>query len=176
MSYENTATKFAIGQVEKINKSNAPEQLRRFGEHCIRQAYAGNIVDTQYALDNLVQWARAPLASWFRAMGLVIDQPAINSARFTVKGVKDQKFQRKAVELAKDKSVLVSEHTVKREKKQVVLSGTAGERAGKAMEKLIAKLRKGDPDAAAYMNEVWTRKLEESIAHYIQQMPELKAA
>lgn len=175
MSHE--VTKFAMGQVEKINKANAPEQLRRFGEHCIRQAYAGNIVDTQYALDNLVQWARSPLASWFRTMGLVIDQPAINSARFTVKGVKDQKHQRKALELAKDKPVLVSEHSVKREKKSVVLKGSAGDRAQTAMEKLITRLRKDDPDTAAYLNDVWTMKVEAAIEKYIhEQMPQLKAA
>lgn len=167
-------TKFAMGQVEKINKANAPEQLRRLGEHCVRQIYAGNNADTQYALDNLVQWARAPLASWFRAMGLVIDQPAINSARFTVKGVKDQKNQRKAIELAATKPVMVSEHSVKREKKPVELKGTEGERAQKAIEKLIAKLRKDDPDAAAYLNDVWTIKVDEAIAHYVH--AELKAA
>lgn len=175
MSIEmNQVTKFAMGQVDKINKANAPEQLRRLGEHCIRQAYAGNNSDTQYALDNLVQWARAPLASWFRAMGLVIEQPAINSARFTVQGVKDQKNQRKAIELAKDKPVMVSEHQVKREKKPVELKGTEGERAQKAIEKLIAKLRKDDPDAAAYLNDVWTVKVDEAIAHYVH--AELKAA
>lgn len=173
-------TKFAMGQVEKINKANAPEQLRRLGEHCVRQIYAGNAADTQYALDNLVQWARAPLASWFRAMGLIIDQPAINSARFTVQGVKDQKNQRKAVELSATKPVMVSEHNVKREKKPAVLKGTGGERAQSAIEKLIARLRKDDPDAAAYLNDVWTMKVDAAIEKYlhdaIEVQPMLKAA
>ena len=44
----------------------------------------------------------------------------------------------------------------------------------KAIEKLIAKLRKDDPDAAAYLNDVWTVKVDEAIAHYVH--AELKAA
>jgi hypothetical protein len=174
MTTENTITKFAMDQVGKINKAHAPEQLRRLGQHCVRQAYAGNLLDTQYALDNLMQWARMPMASWLRSMGLVIDQPAVNSARFTVKGVKDQKNQRKAIELAKDKPVMVAEHAVKREKKPVVLKGTEDERVQSSIEKLIARLKKDDPAAAGLLNDIWTRK---AIEYYIkEQQPELKAA
>ena len=159
------ATKFITNAVESINKNNAGEVLRRMGEHCIKQAYANNSEDTQYALDNLVQWARKPFVNWLRSVGgLSIENPATGSARYTVEGVKDQKRQAKAIAAAKETPVLHVEHTVKAEKVVKPLEGLTGDRVAKVMEKLIAKLKNTDPDAAAFINDVWATKLEASIS------------
>lgn len=168
------STKFIINSVNSINKANAPEMLRRMGEHCIKQAYAGNVEDTQYALDNLNQWARVPFASWLRARGIDITNPPIGSARFTVNGVKNPKRQSKAIEEAKTSPVLVSDHKVHQAKKEKVLTGLAAERGQDAIIKLLKALRKTDPDAAAYVNDVWATKVEAvvdaEIASYVPQM------
>lgn len=168
------STKFIQNSVASINKNNAGEMLRRMGEHCIKQAYANNSEDTQYALDNLAQWARLPFATWLRARGVDIQQPATGSARFTVNGVKNPKRQSKAIEEAKTEAVLITEHKVKQAKVQKELTGLANERAQAAMVKLLASLRKSDPDAAAYINDVWATKVDAAIASFVPQM--LKAA
>lgn len=168
------STKFIQTSVASINKNNAGEMLRRMGEHCVKQAYANNLEDTQYALDNLAQWARLPFASWLRARGVDVQNPPTGSARFTVNGVKNPKRQSKAIEEAKTEAVLVTEHKVKTAPKVKELTGLAGERAQDAMVKLLAKLRKTDPDAAAYINDVWATKVDAAIASFVPAM--LKAA
>lgn len=172
------STKFIQTSVASINKNNAGEMLRRMGEHCIKQAYANNSEDTQYALDNLAQWARLPFATWLRARGVDIQQPATGSARFTVNGVKNPKRQSKAIEEAKTEPVLVTEHRVKQVKVEKPLEGLAADRGHDAMVKLLKALRKTDPDAAAFINDVWATKVEavlgEQIAEYVPKM--LKAA
>lgn len=169
------STKFIQNAVASINKNNAGEMLRRMGEHCIKQAYANNLEDTQYALDNLAQWARVPFASWLRATGgLTIDNPVIGSARFTITGVKNPKAQSKCIAAAKETAVLINEHKVKTAPKVKELTGLANERAQEAMVKLLKALRKTDPDAAAYINDVWATKVDAAIASFVPAM--LKAA
>lgn len=168
------STKFIQTSVASINKNNAGEMLRRMGSHCVKQAYAGNVEDTQYALDNLTQWARVPFASWLKARGLDIGNPVTGSARFTVNGVKNQKRQSKAIEESATEAVLITEHKVKVEPKAKELHGLTGERAQAAMIKLLKALRKTDPDAAAYLNDVWATKVDAAIAEFVPSM--LKAA
>lgn len=171
-------SKFIIEFVAKINKANAADQLARVGQHCVKQAYAGNIADTQYALDNLSQWARLPFAAWLKARGLDVSNPATGSARFTVNGVKNPKRQSKAIEEAKTEPVLITEHKVKQQKTPKPLEGLACDRGHDAMVKLLKSLRKTDPDAAAWVNDVWATKIDrietEQIAAYVPAM--LKAA
>lgn len=168
------STKFIQNVVNSINKNNAGEMLRRMGEHCIKQAYAGNNEDMQYALDNLVQWAREPFATWLRARGVIVEKPAIGSAQFKVDGVKNQKRQSKAIEESKTEPVLITEHKVRQPKKEKPLEGTAAHRGNDVMCKLITKLRKTDPDVSAYLNEIWGLKVDAAIAEFVPQM--LKAA
>lgn len=168
------STKFIQNSVNSINKNNAGEMLRRMGEHCIKQAYAGNNEDMQYALDNLVQWAREPFASWLRARGVIVEKPAIGSAQYKVSGVKNQKRQNKAIEESKIEPVLITEHKVRQPKINKPLEGTAEHRANDVMSKLITKLRKTDPDASAYLNEIWALKIDAAIAEFVPVM--LKAA
>lgn len=168
------STKFIQNSVNSINKNNAGEMLRRMGAHCVKQAYAGNNEDTQYALDNLVQWAREPFASWMRARGVIVEKPAIGSAQYKVSGVKNQKRQNKAIEESKTEPVLITEHKVRQPKVNKTLEGSAEHRANDVMSKLITKLRKTDPDASAYLNEIWALKIDAAIAEFVPQM--LKAA
>ena len=49
-----------------------------------------------------------------------------------------------------------------------MLEGTEGDRAQKAIEKLIAKLKKDDPAAAGYLNDVWAMKVDQAIAMYLK--------
>lgn len=168
------SSKFIQNAVNSINKNNAGETLRRMGAHCVKQAYAGNNEDTQFALDNLAQWARLPFASWMRARGIDIKNPATNSARFIVEGVKNPKRQNKAIAEAKETAVLITEHKVKTAPKVKELTGLAGERAQEAMVKLLKTLRKTDPDAAAYINDVWATKVDAAISSFVPAM--LKAA
>lgn len=168
------STKFIQNAVNSINKNNAGEMLRRMGEHCVKQAYAGNNDDTQYALDNLAQWARLPFSAWLRARGIEIKQPNAGSARFTVEGIKNPKRQNKAIAEAKETPVLITEHRVKQEKTVKPLEGLAADRGHDAMVKLLKSLRKTDPDAAAWVNDVWATKIDkietEQIAAYVPMM------
>ena len=169
-----SVAKGVLNKIAIINKSNAGETLRAIGEQCVRKSYAGDDETTQYALDNLAQWARMPLASWLRARGLIIKDPITNSARFIVEGVKNPKRQSKAIEESKTETVLMVEHKVKQEKKVKPLEGLAADRGHDAMVKLLKSLRKVDPDAAAWVNDVWATKIDkietEQIAAYVPMM------
>lgn len=158
------ATKFIISSVSSIQKSSAGETLRRMGEHCVKQAYAGNMEDTQYAVDNLPKWAQGAFVSWLRGRGIDVLNPVAGKANFLVVGVKDQKQQAKALESAKVTPVLKTEHTIKTEKAKT-LKGAAGERVQSAIERLIAKMKKdGDTEAAALLNDTWCAKRDAEIA------------
>lgn len=170
------ATKFVQTSVASLNKNNANEMLMRIGQHCIKQAYAGNNEDTQYALDNLAQIWRVALVSWLRRVGkLDIQNPATGSARYMVVGVKNAKFQNKAIEASKVENVLVQEHQIKQETKPKELKGEAADRAQKAMEKIIARLKKDDPDAAALINDVWAQRTK-LIMEYLDVQPQVRLA
>lgn len=165
------ATKFIQTAVTSLNNNNANEVLRRIGQHCIKQAYAGNMDDTQYAIDNLSQCWRVPFVSWLRSVGkLDIANPAVGSAKYTVNGVKNPKLQSKAIEASKVTDVLQTAHVVKQAPKAKELTGTVGERATSYMVKLLKRIREADPETAAFINDVWSQKVNEAIKAEMRQL------
>jgi hypothetical protein len=163
------ATKTIEKFVTSLNANNAPETLRKVGEHCVKQCYAGNGDDTDYALNNLAQCWRAPLASWLSARGVILSQ---NGKVYTVgevakddsgaevtRFVKKQGNQAKAIEAAKTVPVLITEQVAKKEKGKSDLKGCGESRAKVKMAETIRRLKKSDPEAGNALNDLWTQKV-----------------
>ena len=80
-----TISKKFTDLVAKVVGSNVGELLRQIGEQATKHAYSGNDASyAQYALDTLPDAWRNPLATWFRARGLIVAQKAVGSSRFVV--------------------------------------------------------------------------------------------
>lgn len=150
--------------VAKVIGSDVGELLRQVGEEATRQCYTAQSGEyAQYALDTLPDAWRDPLATWLRARGVVVTQKAVGSSRYfvgkaddagVVKLIKSPKGQEKALADAKTEPVLrVEAQTVRVERKTPELKGLAQERANDAAKRMLAKLRKIDPDAAALLND-----------------------
>ncbi len=150
--------------VQKVAGSNVGELLRQIGEQATKHAYSGNDATyAQYALDTLPDAWRNPLATWFRARGLIVAQKAVGSSRFVVGEtddagvfacVKSSRKRDKAFAEAASTPVIQTEvQSVRAEKKPKELKGTAKARAESAAEKAIKSLKKTDPEAAALLND-----------------------
>lgn len=152
------------GLVSKVVGSNVGELLRQIGEQATKHAYSGNDASyAQYALDTLPDAWRNPLATWFRARGLIVAQKAVGSSRFVVgetddagvfKCVKSARKRDKAFEEAATVPVLQTEvQSVRAAPKAKELTGSAQTRAENAAAKAIRALKKVDPAAAAVLND-----------------------
>ena len=150
--------------VAKVCGSNVGELLRQIGEQATRHAYSGNDASyAQYALDTLPDAWRNPLATWFRARGLIVAQKAIGSSRFVVgetddagvfKCVKTARKRDRAFEEAATLPVLQTEvQSVRAAPKAKELKGSVQTRAENAAAKAIRALKKVDPEAAAVLND-----------------------
>ena len=150
--------------VAKVCGSNVGELLRQIGEQATKHAYSGNDASyAQYALDTLPDAWRNPLATWFRARGLIVSQKAIGSSRFIVgetddagvfKCVKTARRRDKAFEEATTTPVLQTEmQSVRGEPKKKELKGSVQTRAENAAARAIKALKKVDPEAAAVLND-----------------------
>lgn len=150
--------------VSKVVGSNVGELLRQIGEQATKHAYSGNDASyAQYALDTLPDAWRNPLATWFRARGLLVAQKAVGSSRFVVgetddagvfKCVKTARKRDKAFEEAATLPVLQTEvQSVRAAPKAKELTGSAQTRAENAAAKAIRALKKVDPAAAAVLND-----------------------
>ena len=150
--------------VQKVVGSNVGELLRQIGEQATKHAYSGNDASyAQYALDTLPDAWRNPLATWFRARGLIVAQKAVGSSRFVVgetddagvfKAVKTARKRDKAFEEAASLPVLQTEvQSVRAAPKAKELTGSVQARAENAAAKAIRALKKVDPEAAAILND-----------------------
>lgn len=150
--------------VAKVCGSNVGELLRQIGEQATKHAYSGNDASyAQYALDTLPDAWRNPLATWFRARGLLVAQKAVGSSRFVVgetdaagvfKCVKTVRRRDKAFEEAATLPVLQTEaQSVRTAPKAKELKGSVQTRAENAAAKAIRALKKVDPAAAAVLND-----------------------
>lgn len=150
--------------VSKVVGSNVGELLRQIGEQATKHAYSGNDASyAQYALDTLPDAWRNPLATWFRARGLIVAQKAVGSSRFVVgetddagvfKCVKTARKRDKAFEEAATLPVLQTEvQSVRAAPKAKELTGSVQTRAENAAAKAIRALKKVDPEAAAALND-----------------------
>ena len=150
--------------VQKVVGSNVGELLRQIGEQATKHAYSGNDASyAQYALDTLPDAWRNPLATWFRARGLIVAQKAVGSSRFVVgetddagvfKAVKSVRRRDKAFEEASTLPVLQTEaQSVRTAPKAKELTGSVQTRAENAAAKAIRALKKVDPEAAAVLND-----------------------
>lgn len=154
--------------VQKVVGSNVGELLRQIGEQATKHAYSGNDASyAQYALDTLPDAWRNPLATWFRARGLIVAQKAIGSPRYVIgetddagvfKAVKTARRRDKAFEEAAALPVLQTEaQSVRAAPKAKELTGPAKTRAENAAAKAIRALKKVDPEAAAILNDKLTQ-------------------
>lgn len=156
--------------VQKVVGSNVGELLRQIGEQATKHAYSGNDASyAQYALDTLPDAWRNPLATWFRARGLIVSQKAVGSSRFVVgetddagvfKCVKSARRRDKAFQEAATTLVIDTEsQSVRREKKvrKPDESMPVQTRAENAAAKAIRALKKVDPEAAAVLNDKLTQ-------------------
>ena len=150
--------------VQKVVGSNVGELLRQVGEQATKHAYSGNDASyAQYALDTLPDAWRNPLATWFRARGLIVSQKAVGSSRFVVgetddagvfKCVKTARKRDKAFDEASCVPVLHTQsQSVRGEPKKKELTGSVQTRAENAAAKAIRALKKVDPEAAAVLND-----------------------
>ena len=150
--------------VSKVVGSNVGELLRQIGEQATKHAYSGNDASyAQYALDTLPDAWRNPLATWFRARGLIVAQKAVGSSRFVVgetddagvfKCVKTARKRGKAFEEAATLPVLQTEvQSVRAAPKAKELTGSVQTRAENAAAKAVRALKKVDPEAAAALND-----------------------
>lgn len=150
--------------VAKVCGSNVGELLRQIGEQAVKHAYSGNDASyAQYALDTLPDAWRNPLATWFRARGLLVAQKAVGSSRFVVgetddagvfKCVKTVRRRDKAFDEASCVPVLHTQsQSVRGEPKKKELTGSVQTRAENAAAKAIRALKKVDPEAAAVLND-----------------------
>ena len=150
--------------VAKVCGSNVGELLRQIGEQATKHAYSGNDASyAQYALDTLPDAWRNPLATWFRARGLIVAQKAVGSSRFVVgetddagvfKCVKTVRRRDKAFQEAATTPVLQTEvQSVRAAPKKKELTGSVQTRAENAAAKAIRALKKVDPEAAAVLND-----------------------
>jgi len=126
------------------------------GIDAVHSAYSDKNLDkAQYLLDAIPQYMRKPFAAWFRRCGLDVANPDVGSARFVVLQVIDQKRQSKVFTWAKENPVLDTAHEVKAEKKPKELKGTPDERAHKAMQSVLSRLKESDPEACAVLNDAY---------------------
>ena len=152
--------------VQKVVGSNVGELLRQIGEQATKHAYSGNDASyAQYALDTLPDAWRNPLATWFRARGLIVAQKAVGSSRFVVgetddagvfKCIKSARRRDKAFQEAATTLVIETESQSVRQEKKVRKpdeSVSVQTRAEKAAAKAIRALKKVDPEAAAVLND-----------------------
>lgn len=147
-----------IDQVVSVSKSSTvlADKVHALAVESIKASYAnGDNEKAQFLIDNVPKYVQKSVAQWFKRFGLDVIAPAAGQARYTVTGVLDQKRQAKVFEAIKDAPVMVVEHTVVKERKPKELKGTAEERAHKAMQSVLARMKETDPEACALLNDVY---------------------
>ena len=159
-------SKAFIDGVLSIAKRGAElaEKLQSLGGEAVKAAYSNKDTEkAQFILDNIPQYMRKPLASWFKRAGVDVFDPVSGSARYLVQGVIDAKRQSKAFEFIEKTPVLVVEAQIKQPKKDKPLEGTPEDRAAKAVGSLISRLREKDPETAALINDQWTANINQAL-------------
>lgn len=147
-----------IDQVVSVSKSSTvlADKVHALAVESIKASYAnGDNEKAQFLIDNVPKYVQKSVAQWFKRFGLDVIAPAAGQARYTVTGVLDQKRQAKVFEAIKDAPVMVVEHTVVKERKPKELKGTVEERAHKAMQSVLARMKETDPEACALLNDVY---------------------
>lgn len=123
----------------------------------MRSAYSNaDNEKAQFLLDNIPQYMRAPVARWFRRMGIESIAPTVDHKTYKVTGVVDQKQQAKAFGKCDSTPVFETEIREKKEGKKRELKGTPDMRAVDYVAKLVTRLQDTDYSAAAIINEKWS--------------------
>lgn len=140
------------------------------GEYAVKAIYSNNDAEMALCLLNdTPQFMRKLFATWLRGYGVIVGNPAPGESAYTVGDstglVKDKKAQaRMFAKLNSDDApdVLPQEIKARAIKKPKELKGDAKSRAIKKMESVIKALRKDDPEAARFVNDTWSAKIEET--------------
>ena len=155
--------------VSLLNNDKANEYAKEAGVIAVKAIYAGDDAEMVLALLNGTNaHVRKAFASWFRAYGVLVVNPAVGSTEYTVGDetgalVKSKKAQAKVFAVfaaGTTADVLAQEVKVKEAKKPAALKGAPEDRAAKKVAALIKSLRKYDAEAAAWLNDVWAHKVE----------------
>ena len=163
---KNELTKGFKGEVASFSRSalHTAEIAHRIGIYAVKAAYSGqNVAPACYALEELPRYAAKALAAWFRSAGLNVVDPLPGFSKYTVAGVVDPKRQDRVFKAIATRPVLLTEDKVVTAKKDKPLEGTPQERAQKAVDAMIKRLKdKGDDLAASVVS---TRAGDPAKAH-----------
>lgn len=149
-------TKYASA-VDAFKKrgENLASALCGLVERAVRSAYSrSNLANAQYLLDNAPQFSKSSIARSFKRCGLEVASPEIGSSRYSVICVVDAKRQAKVFANFAELVVLEVEEKVKQAPKVRELKGEVVERATKALTSTITRLKKTDPEASQFINEL----------------------
>lgn len=122
----------------------------------VKAAYSNaDMEPAQFLIDNLPKYMQVASFNWFKRAGLDIHAPSVGSSKYSVLQVIDQKRQSKIFEWIKANPVMVTEVKEVAAPKDKVLKGTPEERAHKAMQSLITRLKESDPETSALINDMY---------------------
>lgn len=155
-------TKKFIELIAKINSSNVAELLRQVGETAVKAAYSSNDAEpAQFALDNLPDVWRDPLAKWLKGRGLLVAPKTVGSSRYLVgvtddagifTAVKSRRRQEAAFAALTEPVIVTDRQSIKAAAvKKIDETKSPKYRAEKAAEKAVKALKKADPAAAAVL-------------------------
>lgn len=147
-----------MDQVVSLSKrgTELAAKVQDLAVESIKAAYANADNDkAQFLIDNVPKYMQKSIAQWFKRFGLDVLNPSAGQARYMVTGVIDQKRQAKVFESAPNTPVMVVEHTIAKERKPKELQGTAEDRAHKAMQSVISRMKETDPEACALLNDMY---------------------
>jgi len=161
----------AVLSSDKIN-----EAAKEAGVLAVKAIYSNQDAEmVLILLNDTPQHVRKAFASWFGHQGVIVNKPRVGETAFTVgntEGVLTSGKQAKVFEkFAKGEvpDVVAMEQRATTEKKPPKYHGA--ERARREVTNLIARLKKqGDTDAAAFLNDVWTRNFDATIEAEILNM------
>jgi alpha-galactosidase/6-phospho-beta-glucosidase family protein len=132
------------------------ESAHTLGKVAVKAAYSNaDLEPAQYLMDNLPKYIQQAMFNWFKRAGLDIIAPTTGEKLYKVMQVVDQKRQSKVFEWVEANPVMVIEVKEVAAPKDKVLKGTAEERAHKAMQSLITRLKESDPETSALINDVY---------------------
>lgn len=154
-----------LSRVASIGKSMVEDEgrLRDVAGYAVKAMYSnGDSAYVTYLLNACVlpAFTRASLARWFRKMGINVESPIPGTRDYFVGLVLDKKRQAKVFEDIKTVPVLDLEVKDRVKKEAKPLEGIAAERAAKAVQKLVTRLKTADVpdlDAAALINDAWAQ-------------------
>lgn len=122
----------------------------------VKAAYSNaDMEPAQFLIDNLPKYMQVATFTWFKRAGLDVHAPSVGSSKYSVLQVIDQKRQSKVFEWIALNPVMVTEVKEVAAPKEKVLKGTPEERAHKAMQSLISRLKESDPETSALINDVY---------------------